>query len=196
MKNTINVRGVEKNSPSAMGVSLGSTVMADDAPMLAVTRPAGCVAPGTLACGEDWMVFGQVEYGNAGLESLGGNPGLETNTYGTSLGLEYVVNSCLNVGVGWSHTWSENDLSGGGSAHDVRGIQVETDQQGNGCLGHRHLECPHEGEKRLDGRVPPHERGDARQRLLAIDGVEPLHDHGEPAGRMKDHFFDADRRRF
>ncbi|MBP6783485.1 MAG: autotransporter outer membrane beta-barrel domain-containing protein [Verrucomicrobiales bacterium] len=122
MKTTIDLNGVNRQSPTTTGYEFTSATLNDASPLLAVEQPAGAtINPEVLASGEDWMVFSSANFGNVDLSNLGGNPGLESYTYSSTLGFEYQVNESLALGLGWSHIWNDNTMNGGLGSADLEG---------------------------------------------------------------------------
>ena len=125
VSHTINLGGVAHDS-SAGATAIGeldAPVIDDSQPFLSVTRPAGCsVDPGFLALGSNWMLFGAANFGQLELDSLGGNPALDSDTQASTLGFEYHFNEHLALGAGWTHTWNETDF-----AQNLGGADIEGD---------------------------------------------------------------------
>ncbi len=101
---------------------LGPLTIDDDTPVLSVTRPAECdVAPGCLAHGSNWQVFGSANFGQVDLDPIGGNPALDSTTQASTLGVEFYLNDCLVVGAGWTHVWNDTDFASNLGAADIEG---------------------------------------------------------------------------
>ncbi len=122
MKTTINLDGPDRQNATTSEGDFTSATLNDASPFLAVERPAGATLdPEVLAAGEKWMVFSSANFGNVDLDNLGGNPGLESYTYSSTLGFEYQVNESLALGLGWSHVWNDNTMNGGLGSADLEG---------------------------------------------------------------------------
>lgn len=67
------------------------------------------------------MVFSSANFGNVDLSNLGGNPGLESYTYSSTLGFEYQVNEQLALGLGCLMSGNDNTMNGGLGSADLEG---------------------------------------------------------------------------
>ena len=118
-------------SPSARSTTSSSSgtglTLSDSNPFLSTEVPAGDYAKGVIAGGSDWILWASSDYGRVELDDLGNNtPGLESNSYSASIGFEYEVSDALAIGLGWSHLWNDNTLTGGLGSVDVEGNSVVT----------------------------------------------------------------------
>ena len=112
--------------PASTSTGTGLT-LSDSSSFLSTEVPAGDYAKGVIAGGSDWILWASTDYGNVELEDLGNNtPGIESNSYSSSIGFEYEVSDALAIGLGWSHLWNDNTLTGGLGGVDVEGDSVVT----------------------------------------------------------------------
>lgn len=108
-------------------VSSGSVSLNDSSPFLSAEVPAGDTVSGALTGGDSWVLWASTDFGKVELEDLGNNnPGMESNSYSSSIGFEYALNDSLSLGLGWSHLWNDNTLTGGLGSVDVEGDSVVT----------------------------------------------------------------------
>ncbi len=125
--NTINLTGrTEASTPSVNDDSIhfDTVTFSDSAEwmMPSVTQQAGHSSdPSVVAAGNNWEIFASADFGQYDLDALGGSPGVESNTYAATAGIEYVINENWAVGVGWSHVWNDNTLAGGVGNVDIEG---------------------------------------------------------------------------
>ena len=117
--NTINLTGrTEASVPSANS----SANNFDSTWLPSVVQQANHSSePGVVASGNNWEVFASADFGQYDLDALGGSPGVESNTYAATAGIEYVINENWAVGAGWSHLWNDNTLAGGAGSADIEG---------------------------------------------------------------------------
>ena len=133
VSNTIDLVGevLRSHSPTNEGSSVDSS-FADDpfAIFPSVVQQAGAESSGgydhsgTLASWENWEVYASADFGRYDLDSLGGSPGIESNTYASTFGIEYVVSDSVAVGLGWSHVWNDNQLQNNAGSVDIEGDAV------------------------------------------------------------------------
>lgn len=105
----------------------GGLTLSDGSSFLSAEVPAGDYAKGVIAAGGDWILWASTDFGEVELDDLGNNtPGLESNSYSSNIGFEYEVSDALAIGLGWSHLWNDNTLTGGLGGVDVEGNSVVT----------------------------------------------------------------------
>ncbi|MDF1739086.1 MAG: autotransporter outer membrane beta-barrel domain-containing protein [Verrucomicrobiales bacterium] len=124
VSNSIDLNGRASRPGTPANGEMGVAPVIDDAAPFfpSITQEAGhSMAPGVVAAGEKWEVFASADFGQYEVDPLSGASGLESNTYASTAGVEYLVNEQWAVGAGWSHLWSDNTLKNGLGSFDIEG---------------------------------------------------------------------------